>query len=176
MKGEIAEMSIADLTFTKEWTDPSDFPTLEPNETQVRADMQYLFDEIRDFINAYLVAAFNDMASRVEAIEDLSVPENSITYDKLCKYTNVEAVVTEAVRAEAITTAKLDHTPNFEAVAREVIRNGAINAAKLDSGCVTPEKLSGILPEHVGILYGTATEEEIAELLSDGQIYLKLAE
>lgn len=169
-------MSIADLAFTKSWTDSADFPTYEPSEDQVRADMQYLFDEIRDFINAYLVAAFNDMASRVDAIEELSVPDGSITAAKLMQVPGAEAVITAAIRAGAIASAKLDHTPGSEAVDRGAIRDGAINAAKLDSGCVTPEKMSGILPEHVGILHGTATEEEIAELLSDGQIYLKLAE
>ena len=48
------------LTFTKDWESQDDFPTIETDETQVRADMQYLYNEIRDYVNgpfrAYVVA------------------------------------------------------------------------------------------------------------------------
>ena len=33
------------LEFTKDWTDASDFPTYEPDEEQVRADLQLLHNE-----------------------------------------------------------------------------------------------------------------------------------
>lgn len=48
------------LTFTKDWESQDDFPTIETDETQVRADMQYLYNEIRDYVNGpfrdYVVA------------------------------------------------------------------------------------------------------------------------
>ena len=49
--------TIAALRFTKDWTDPSDFPTTEPDEAQARADMQFLFNEIRNYINEKLLPA-----------------------------------------------------------------------------------------------------------------------
>lgn len=44
-------MAFTQLQFTKDWKNPTDFPTYEPNEAQVRADIQQLYDEIRDYIN-----------------------------------------------------------------------------------------------------------------------------
>lgn len=49
--------TIAPLNFTKDWTDPSDFPTTEPDEAQARADMQELHNQTREYINNTLVPA-----------------------------------------------------------------------------------------------------------------------
>ena len=48
-------MSLNKLNFTKDWTNPSDFPTVEVNEEQVRADQQLLFNEIKAFLNTKLI-------------------------------------------------------------------------------------------------------------------------
>lgn len=47
-------MDIEQLNFTKDWTKPEDFPTLETDETKVRSDMQLLFNEIRQYLNGVL--------------------------------------------------------------------------------------------------------------------------
>lgn len=44
------------LNYTKDWRNPADFPTVETDETQVRSDMQILFDEARDAVNALVDA------------------------------------------------------------------------------------------------------------------------
>lgn len=44
-------MAFKKLNFTKTWCSPSDFPTEQDNETQVRADLQLLHDECRDGLN-----------------------------------------------------------------------------------------------------------------------------
>ena len=54
-------MAFSTLTFTKSWENAADFPTYEENEQQVRADLQYLHDEMRDAFNA-LVTHLNDAA------------------------------------------------------------------------------------------------------------------
>lgn len=51
------------LSFTKSWENREDFPTYEDNEERVRADMQYLFDEIRDYLNRRLLPAVNAIAA-----------------------------------------------------------------------------------------------------------------
>lgn len=56
------KLEIANLRYTKDWTNPSDFPTYEPNETQVRADMQYLFNEIKTWLNETLIPAVQSAA------------------------------------------------------------------------------------------------------------------
>ena len=42
------------LEFSKDWTDADDFPTYEPDESQVRADLQLLHDEAKAAINALM--------------------------------------------------------------------------------------------------------------------------
>lgn len=51
-------MAFERLAYSKTWEDPVDFPTYEPNENQVRADLQLLHDEARDGLNR-LIDALN---------------------------------------------------------------------------------------------------------------------
>jgi hypothetical protein len=44
------------LNYTKDWRNPADFPTVETDESQVREDMQILFDEARNALNALIDA------------------------------------------------------------------------------------------------------------------------
>lgn len=53
---------ISDFSYTKSWRSSADFPTVENDETQVREDMQCLFDEVRDFINLRLIPAVNSLS------------------------------------------------------------------------------------------------------------------
>lgn len=46
---------LQDLNLSKNWTSSSDFPSVEPDETQARKDMQCLFDEIKNYINDSLI-------------------------------------------------------------------------------------------------------------------------
>ncbi len=54
---------VQNLSFTKSWQNREDFPTYEDNEDQVRADLQCLFDEIRDYLNQTLLPAVNSIAA-----------------------------------------------------------------------------------------------------------------
>lgn len=49
-------MALSDykLNFTKNWENPDDFATYEKDEAQVRADIQLLYDEIRNAYNNFL--------------------------------------------------------------------------------------------------------------------------
>ena len=55
-------MAVQPLVFTKDWNNPADFPTVEPNEIQVRADFQILHDEAKNKINE-LIEDHNDNIS-----------------------------------------------------------------------------------------------------------------
>ncbi len=48
-------MAIAKLNFSRNWENPEDFPTVETDEVKVRQDLQYLHDEIREYINDTLL-------------------------------------------------------------------------------------------------------------------------
>lgn len=52
-------MAFQRLEYTKSWNKSEDFPTYEPDEAQVRADLQLLHDEARDGLNR-VVDALND--------------------------------------------------------------------------------------------------------------------
>ena len=45
------EYLIPRLSFTKDWRNRDHFPTYEANEEQIRNDMQYLYEEIKDYLN-----------------------------------------------------------------------------------------------------------------------------
>ena len=60
---------LTELRFTKDWTNPGDFPTHESSEAQVRADMQYLFNEIRDWLNQKLLPVVDDAADRAKLVK-----------------------------------------------------------------------------------------------------------
>lgn len=51
MAEEVKDLLIPHLAFTKDWRNRDDFPTYEPNEDQVREDMQFLYEEIKAYLN-----------------------------------------------------------------------------------------------------------------------------
>lgn len=54
-----ASDNLSSLTFTRTWLSAEDFPTIEPDETTVREDLQYHPDAIKTYINETLVPAYN---------------------------------------------------------------------------------------------------------------------
>lgn len=58
-------MAFEQLEFSKSWKDPADFPAYEPDETQVREDLQLLHDETKAAVNA-LIAALNDPSAAAQ--------------------------------------------------------------------------------------------------------------
>ena len=61
-------MAVNELSFGKTWESSTDFPTIEPNEAQVRADLQYHPDAIKDYINETLVPAVNSNQTNVNTL------------------------------------------------------------------------------------------------------------
>ena len=53
-------MDIERLQYTKDWNNPTDFPTIETSESKVRSDMQLLYDETRDYLNEVLSPAVEE--------------------------------------------------------------------------------------------------------------------
>lgn len=53
-------MAFKRLNFLKHWTNSEDFPTYEDSEAQVREDLQFHPDAIRDYLNNILLAALED--------------------------------------------------------------------------------------------------------------------
>lgn len=56
--------------FSKTWKSAEDFPTVELSEEQVRADMQALHDEMKEYVNDVLI---KDVAESFDAVADVVV-------------------------------------------------------------------------------------------------------
>lgn len=144
-------MSVSQMTFDRVWTSATDFPTYVAQEETVRADMQYLFDFIKNHFNNFVtneLLAENipfsptpgaieavDLQSAIEAVHQEvvdvtqdSVADGSITLAKLCQVSGSEAVDTDAIRDGAIISSK--------------IADGTITAAKLASGAISGGSLA----------------------------------
>ena len=61
-------MALEKLEFTKDWNNPEDFPTYEPSESKVRADMQLLYDEIRDYLNGKVADSVDTLENNLNNI------------------------------------------------------------------------------------------------------------
>lgn len=59
-------MAIDKLTFSRVWTNPEDFATYLDNETEIRADMQALHDETRDYVNNILTASIDANLTNID--------------------------------------------------------------------------------------------------------------
>lgn len=64
---------VNELQYSKDWRNPSDFATYENNEERVRADMQFLFDEIKNWANSGLLPALVELAKQVKFVNPYRV-------------------------------------------------------------------------------------------------------
>lgn len=80
------------LSFTKNWENPDDYPTIETDEQKVRQDMQSLHDEVKDFLN-------NELIPRV-VLEDATVDAWTASEDTRVA-NEAERVAQEQARASA---------------------------------------------------------------------------
>lgn len=55
------------LSFTKNWENPDDYPTIETDEMKVRQDMQSLHDEVKNFLNNELIPRVVEEDATVDA-------------------------------------------------------------------------------------------------------------
>ena len=106
------------LEFSKDWTKAEDFPTYEPDESQVRADLQLLHNEAKAAINALV-----DKLESAEFASHLAVSAEGMTATDLA-----------AALAEILATAK--------AAQAGTIVDGTVTEAKLAAALV--QKINSI--------------------------------
>ena len=158
-------MSLPKLEYTKNWNNPEDFPTYETRETQVRADIQLLYDEAKEALNNLVDAikaaeipfeATNaiDASDVQEALEVVqaqiasavtgNIPDRSLSGTKLVEQAvGVDeladgAVETDKLADEAVTAGKLGDL----AVLTAKLADLAVTTAKLANLAVTTAKLA----------------------------------
>ena len=50
---------LSNLSYTRTWLSADDFPTIEPDETKVREDLQFHPDSVKNYINDTLLVSYN---------------------------------------------------------------------------------------------------------------------
>lgn len=132
--------------YTRKWTNSDDFPTYEADEAKVRSDMQALFDQIRDALNA--------LAQAIDAanIPFTPIPDVLSSTNLQDAIEEVQAQIADVVLSQipdgTITTAKLADGAVTEpkladdAVTGEKIADGAVGGSKLADGVVDSTKLA----------------------------------
>lgn len=77
-------MGLSHLSFLRDWKNPADFPTVEPDEATVRADLQYHPDAIKDYINETLIPSHDALTSAKHSHNNKTVLDG-ITADDVAK-------------------------------------------------------------------------------------------
>lgn len=173
-------MEIPKLKFTKLWTNHDDFPTVETREEVVRSDMQLLFNEIRDYINATLsgvVSTLGDTltalqgkagAGRIGFTKTVAIDRENVQDAIECvqaQLVNVSqggiadgAVTSEKVATGAIGTAAIADA----AVTYDKIKDKAVGSAKLADNAVSAKKIASNAVQERQIFDGSVTQSKLA--------------
>ena len=161
------------LEFTRVWTDNTPehgFKTYEDREDVVRADMQLLFDELKEALNK-VVGKLNDKDF------DVSVDADDVVFTSTPAVTsdNVQAAIEEVqanvisaqlgqIVDHSITGAKLSRDVDTAgaAVNRENIQDDAVNGDKIDDGAVDYNHLATDAVRRDAIKDGEVTNDKLA--------------
>lgn len=150
-------MALSNLTFDKDWTNPSDFPTVETNEADVRADIQYLFNAIKTYINGTL-KTFVDNLQSGSGLANGSVTESKLATAVKNKLLGSSRVTTDYLADGAVTEDKLASG----AVTLDKLAEGAVTPGKIADGAVTPDKLAEGAVTKDKLASGAVTSGKIA--------------
>lgn len=66
----MAANTIDKLSFTKDWTNPEDFPTVASDAVQARANIQRLHDETRDYLNTVMNPVVQEAMAMAQSASD----------------------------------------------------------------------------------------------------------
>lgn len=173
-------MEIPKLKFTKLWTNHDDFPTVETREEVVRSDMQLLFNEIRDYINATLSGVVSTLGDTLTALQGkagagrigftrtAAIDRENVQDAIECvqaQLVNVSqggiadgAVTSEKVATGAIGTAAIADA----AVTYDKIKDKAVGSAKLADNAVSAKKIASNAVQERHIFDGSVTQSKLA--------------
>lgn len=127
-------MEIPKLNFTRLWTDPDAFPTVETDETVVRADMQALHNETRDYLNRTLSPTLEGVSTLLD--DTISGLASQSTARKLGFARSTE------VPADTVQDAIDNVQSQIAGVAMGEVPNGSVTAEKLDASVLQSGNVS----------------------------------
>lgn len=123
------------LEYTKDWKNPEDFPTYQPREEEVRADMQFLFDEMRDAFNSFLEGL---AASVLPFTSSDSVPASNVQ----AAIENVQGQIAGAVAGDIPPRSLPGTALVLEAISNDEMGEDAVDTPNIVDGAVTHDKLA----------------------------------
>lgn len=155
-------MAVTLMKFDKDWTNPSDFPTHESQESKVREDMQYLFNSIRDQFNFF---ARNELdAKNISYSPSTSTGSISNVRDALYQIeADLIGITQGGVPDNSITSAKLKSDAGEEAVGTNNIQDGAVTTDKIADGSITADKLASGAGASILVPDDSITQEKLAD-------------
>ena len=153
-------MAFTRFSFTKSWTDPSDFPTVESDETQVRADMQALHDEGKEGLNALMEQLEQAEAAASLGAQALDGSGESTVQEELGGLHQQMEELFGSVSG-VVTALGSDHTtiPTSKAVSDAIAQSG-----NLPSGGEVGQVLMKDSADNYDVAWGTITPESIGAL------------
>ena len=157
-------MEIPKLKFTRLWTDPDAFPTVETDETVVRADMQALHNETRDYMNRTLGPTLESVGTLLD--DTISGLASQSAARKLgfsptegVPETTVQGAI-ENVQSQ-LAGAALGSIPDGSITAQQLAAS-AVTAGKIADGAVATEKLADASVTRDKIATSAVTDGKIA--------------
>lgn len=135
------------LEYTKDWKNPEDFPTYQPREEEVRADMQRLFDEMRDAFNNFLegVAASYIPFTKTSEIDETDVQAAIENVQSQVKEASTGAIIDRSIDGVKLVLGAVGNDELAGDISPEKLAGGITNEQL--AGEITADKLAGSIPE-----------------------------
>lgn len=168
-------MSLSKLKYTKDWKNPDDFPTYSSDETQIRADMQLLFDEVCAALNKLIddldaseipfaptpEIQASDVRQALIAIQNQiaqialgNLPDNSISSQKI----KPGAVTEEKIADLSVTTRALAD----KSISESKLGDVSVSTRAIQDGAVTRDKMAvGAYDDKANLVNGRVAADEL---------------
>lgn len=131
----MAKIIDQDFEFSKNWENRDDFPTRETLESQVRADIQLLFDELANYINDTVVSAINNHENRIATLGGGGVVDHDVIADDAVHEDNIadESIAERHFQEDSIPPGTLQDASvsvyNFDSTVEPYVEEQAVEAA-----------------------------------------------
>lgn len=170
VKVEENTASVEKFEFTRNWNNPTDFPTYEPDEAKVRADMQALYDELKNYLNEKMAPAVDDKVPTSTTINrhpltgDVEVTKEDVGLGKVDNTSDAEKPVSvpqkaaldeKASKSEVLLkngttpyTPTQPYHPATKGYADKILADAVLGT--VPDGSITPAKLDRQYTEFTG--------------------------
>ncbi|MDY3281698.1 hypothetical protein [Dysosmobacter sp.] len=152
-------MALKQLSFSKSWTNPADFPTVETDETVIRQDMQQLHDETKAYLNGTLLPAIEGgfvPAGRTvnghALTEDVTVTKGDVGLGQVDNTADMDKPVSTA-QAAAIQAAVMGQIPAGSVEKTMLSAGVAAAVSRAEEGGGLDQKIADTASQRAALLH-----------------------